>query len=176
MANNLIHIDQSDLNRLNMNMRDFERELMSVCKNALKNLGARIVAQAQDTLRKNDNIYQSHLINSGRTAEAADGSILAGFPMKHAGAVEFGRRGKKQDASLKYPPYYFIRRWVDYRGLGADDKEAKSIAFAIRAKIGEEGSKPHPFLRPAYEKNKPLLVRVLMKGAAKVMNKDYTRR
>jgi hypothetical protein len=168
-------IDEKSLRELNANFDDFTRELNIVCKEALKNLGAKIVAAAQDTLRKNGNIYQSHLINSGRTAEHADGSILAGFPMKHAGAVEFGRRGKKQDASLKYPPYYFIRRWVDYRGLGADDKEAKSIAFAIRAKIGEEGSKPHPFLYPAFEKNKRLYEQVIRKGARKLLSKDYTK-
>jgi hypothetical protein len=60
--------------------------------------------------------------------------------------------------------------------MTSDPNEEENLAFLIQRSIGQKGTRPHPFLRPAYEKNKPLLVRVLMKGAAKVMNKDYTRR
>ena len=38
MGKNLIHIEQSDLKRLNMNMREFEKELKLVCKEALKHM------------------------------------------------------------------------------------------------------------------------------------------
>lgn len=175
MNRNPIEIDQKSLQRLNMNFDTFARELNSVCKQALANLGQRIISQAQTNLRRGRNIVTSLLINSGAVKEGADNAILAGFPTIYAYYVEYGRRGKKHDPSLKYPPYYFIRRWVDHKGLGADDKEAKSIAFAIRAKIGEEGTKPHPFLRPAFERNKRTYEQVIRKGAAKIMNKDYSR-
>lgn len=170
MARSLIHIDQSDLNRLNMNMRDFERELMSVCKNALKNLGARIIADAQTTLRRKQNVATGMLVNSGSVKEGADNSIMAGFPTMYAYFVEFGRKAGK------WPPFQAIYQWVRVTHMTSDPNEEKSLAFLIQRSIGQKGTRPHPFLRPAYEKNKPLLVRVLMKGAAKVMNKDYTRR
>jgi hypothetical protein len=199
-SNTHIDIDRKSLQQLNMNMDQFSRELNKVCKEALSNLGARIVADAQARLQKNDSIASSKLINCGRTAEAADGAILAGFPSPYAYYVEFGRRAGK------WPPFRFIYQWVREKHLTkreeeepkpmarpkgkrqkslskgkrynpheSIDDEAMSIAYAIQRSIGEKGTKKHPFLYPAFRKNKGLLQEILKRGAAKVMNKDYTR-
>jgi hypothetical protein len=141
----------------------------------LKNLGQRIIADAQTRLRRKRNVATGLLINSGAVKEGGDNAILAGFPTVYAWYVEFGRRGKKHDVSLKYPPFRFIYEWVRIRGLAADDKEARNVAFLIQRSIGENGSKPHPFLKPAFEKNKRLYEQVMRKGASKIMNKDYTK-
>ena len=169
MNRNPIEVDQKSLRKLDANFDNFARELLIVCKEALKNLGQRIVSQAQTNLKRGKNVATSLLINSGRTAEHADGSILAGFPTKYAYYVEFGRRAGK------WPPFRFIYEWVRVRHMAADDQEAKSIAFLIQRSIGRKGTKPHPFLRPAFEKNKRLYEQVIRKGAQKIMNKDYTR-
>lgn len=169
MANNLIHIDQRDLDRLGMNMKQFENELLLVAKNALKNLGQRIISSAQSTLRRRKNIATGLLINSGAVKEDGPVVIKAGFPTMYAYYVEFGRR------SGKWPPFRFIYEWVRIRHFTKDDEEARQIAFFIQRSIGKKGTKPHPFLKPAYEKNKPLLVAILKKAAAKVINKDYTK-
>lgn len=166
--NNLIHIDQRELDKLNMSFERFQRELMEACRFALANLGQRIVAEAQRTLWRKQNTATGMLANSGAVKEGADGTIMAGFPTAYAYYVEFGRRAGK------WPPFRFIYEWVRTRHFATDDKEARTKAFLIQRSIGEKGTKPHPFLRPAYEKNKRLLVQVLKKGAAKVMNKDYT--
>ena len=168
MANN-IHIDERSLQRLNMNFDEFAKELQGVCKEALKNLGQRIISDAQTTLRRRKNVASGLLINSGAVKEGRDNAILAGFPTLYAYYVEFGRRAGK------WPPFRYIYEWVRVRHMAADDKEARSIAFLIQRSIGKKGTKPHPFLRPAYEKNKKLLNQILIKGAQKVMNKDYTR-
>lgn len=166
-GNNLISVDQKDLKRLNMNFEQFARELQGVCKEALKNLGQRIISDAQKTLSRKKNVATGMLINSGAVKEGADNAILAGFPTMYAYYVEFGRRAGK------WPPFRFIYEWVRVRHFAADDKEARSVAFLIQRSIGKKGTRPHPFLRPAYEKNKRILVQVLKKGAAKVMNRDY---
>lgn len=168
MANDL-HIDERSLQRLNMNFDEFAKELQRVCKEALKNLGQRIISDAQTTLRRRKNVATGLLINSGAVKEGRDNAILAGFPTIYAYYVEFGRRAGK------WPPFRYIYEWVRVRHMAADDKEARSIAFLIQRSIGKKGTKPHPFLRPAYEKNKKLLNQILIKGAQKVMNKDYTR-
>lgn len=168
MAND-IHIDEKSLQRLNMNFDEFARELQGVCKEALKNLGQRIISDAQTTLRRRKNVATGLLINSGAVKEGRDNAILAGFPTIYAYYVEFGRRAGK------WPPFRYIYEWVRVRHMAADDKEARSVAFLIQRSIGKKGTKPHPFLRPAYEKNKKLLNQILIKGAQKVMNKDYTR-
>lgn len=169
MADNLIHIDQRDLKRLNINMEQFERELLLTAKESLKNLGQRIVSQAQSTLRRRKNIGTGLLINSGAVKEDGPISIKAGFPTMYAYYVEFGRRAGK------WPPFRMIYEWVRIKHFTADEKEARRVAFLIQKGIGKKGTKPHPFLRPAYEKNKPLLIAILKKAAAKVMNKDYSR-
>lgn len=200
MARNThIDIDQKSLQQLNINMDQFSRELNKVCKEALKNLGHRIVEDARTRLKRNNSIASSKLINCGRTAEAADGAILAGFPSPYAYYVEFGRRAGN------WPPFRFIYQWVREKHLTkreeepkpmakpkgkkqkalskgkrynpheSYDNEAMSIAYAIQRSIGENGSKKHPFLYPAFRKNKGLLQEILKRGAAKMMNKDYTR-
>lgn len=165
--NNLISVDQKSLDRLNMNFEQFARALQGVCKEALKNLGQRIISDAQKTLSRKKNVATGMLINSGAVKEGADNAILAGFPTMYAYYVEYGRRAGK------WPPFRFIYEWVRVRHFAADDKEARSVAFLIQRSIGKKGTRPHPFLRPAYEKNKRLLKEVLKKGAAKVMNRDY---
>lgn len=179
MGKNLIHIEQSDLKRLDMNMREFEKELRVVCKEALANLGAKIVADAQTTLGKarpvgrgktDNSIATSKLVNSGSVKESRSNEIKAGFTAKYAYWVEFGRRAGGK------PPFNPIYEWIRAKHIAEDDKEARSLAFAIRNSIGYYGTKPRPFLRPAYEKNKPSLVKVLKAGAAKIFNKDYSKR
>ena len=169
MNRNPIEIDQKSLQKLNMNFDQFARELNRVCKQALANLGQRIISQAQTNLKRGRNIATALLINSGAVKEGADNTILAGFPTMYAYYLEFGRRAGK------WPPFRFVYEWVRVRHMAADDQEAKSIAFLIQRSIGRKGTKPHPFLRPAFEKNKRLYEQVIRKGAQKVMNKDYRR-
>jgi hypothetical protein len=168
MANDRIYIDDRELRKLNMNFNQFARELNGVCKEALKNLGQRIIAEAQRTLWRKSNVATGLLVNSGAVKEGADNSILAGFPTIYAYYVEFGRRAGK------WPPFRFIYEWVRVRHLAYDDEEARQKAFLIQRSIGNKGTKPHPFLKPAFEKNKRLYEQVIRKGAAKIMNKDYT--
>lgn len=164
---NLIGIDDKDLQQLNMNFEQFARELQGVCKEALKNLGQRVISDAQTRLRRNKNVATALLINSGAVKEGTDNAILAGFPTMYAYFVEFGRRAGK------WPPFRYIYEWVRVRHFAADDEEARRIAFLIQRSIGKRGTKPHPFLKPAFEKNRGLLKQILIKGAAKIMNKDY---
>lgn len=169
MNRNPIQIDQKSLQRLNMNFDEFARELNRVCKQALANLGQRIISQAQTNLRRGRNVATGLLINSGAVKEGVDNTILAGFPTMYAYYLEFGRRAGK------WPPFRFIYEWVRVRHMAADDDEAQDIAYAIQRSIGRKGTKPHPFLRPAFEKNKRLYEQVIRKGASKILNKDYTR-
>lgn len=184
MNRNPIQVDQKSLQRLNMNFDEFARELHLVCKEALKHLGQDIITDAQTRLKRGKKNVTSALITSGATKEAADGAILAGFSMIYAYYVEYGRRAGKM------PPFRFIYEWVKQRHMVRPRKKEereglskkadvemrqKQMAYAIQHSIGKKGTKPFPFLRPAFEKRKRTIEAVLKKGAAKVMNKDYTR-
>jgi hypothetical protein len=73
--------------------------------------------------------------------------------------VNFGRRGKKQDASLKYPPLSSIDRWVVAKpgiNLAVRDKqgrfiERKSLVYLIQRSIGEHGYYGIKFIDRAIE-------------------------
>lgn len=183
---NIIGIDDNDLRRLSGNMRDFERDVLLYAREALKKIGARVIASAQSNLRRSKNHATGLLINSGAVKEGADNSIMAGFPTKYAYYVEFGRRAGK------WPPFSEILQWVKIRRIAQlhNKQERKELgvtklqdyitqtyaaAFLIQRSIGKKGTKPHPFLRPAYEKNKPTLIAVMRKAIKKVLTKDYTK-
>lgn len=167
-------------------MEQFERELLLTAKEALKNLGQRIVSQAQSTLRRRKNIGTGLLINSGAVKEDGPISIKAGFPTMYAYYVEFGRRAGK------WPPFDEILQWVKLRRIAKlhNRQERKELgvskfqdyivetyntAFLIQRSIGKKGTKPHPFLKPAFEKNKGIMEAIMRKAARKVMTKNYTR-
>ena len=170
MGKNLIHIEQSDLKRLNMNMKEFEKELKLVCKEALKNVGALIEADAKTNLSKNNSMASNKLINSVGVKESRSQEVKVGTPMKYAYFVEYGRKAGGK------PPYYSILQWIKDKKMEPDDKKARAFAGAVMNHIKIFGTRPHPFLRPAYEKNKPSLVKVLKAGSAKIFNKDYSKR
>lgn len=184
MSSNL-YIDNRDLAKLRGNMQDFERDVLLCAQQALKNLGARIIANAQTNLRRGKNIATSVLINSGAVKTKGE-QVLAGFPTKYAYFVEFGRRAGK------WPPFDEILQWVKLRRIAIlhNRQERKELgvsklqdyivetyntAFLIQRSIGKKGTKPHPFLKPAFEKNKGTMEAIMRKAARKVMTKDYTR-
>lgn len=185
MSSNL-YIDDRDLAKLRGNMQDFERDVLLCARGALKNLGARIIANAQTNLRRAKNHATGLLINSGAVKEGADNTIMAGFPTKYAYYVEFGRRAGK------WPPFNEILQWVKIRRIAQlhDRQERKALgvtklqdyitqtytaAFLVQRSIGKKGTRPHPFLKPAYERHKPILFAVMRKAVTKVLNKDYTK-
>jgi len=50
------------------------------------------------------------------------------------------------------PPVDPIALWVKQKGIAKDNKQAKSIAFAIANDIKINGQQPRPFLSPAVAK------------------------
>lgn len=181
-----IYIGQRDLQRLNVNMKQFEIEVMATAKKALSALGMRIIAQAKANLRRRKNIATGLLVNSGAVKEDGPVAIKAGFPTMYAYYVEFGRRAGK------WPPFDEILQWVKKRRIAKlhnrEERKALGVtklqdyitetyttAFLIQRSIGKKGTRPHPFLRPAFETNKHLVVSIIRKAMRKVMTKDYTK-
>lgn len=160
-------VSESDLKKLNMNIEQFEKELLVACKDGLAALGMRIVKAAQTRLKRNGNIASGFLANSGATKETPRGEILAGFSAHYAYWVEFGRRAGG------YPPFQAIFQWVRKKHFAKDEEEAESIAYGIQRAIGKKGTKPHPFLYPSMQRNKGLYYSIIDKATKKVLNKDY---
>lgn len=112
----------------------------------MKDAGAKILALAKTTIKKEKITSSGQLINSGSVfADKETGIIDIGFTAIHAPVVEFGRR-----AGMRWPPPSAIRAWVR-RKLRVREQDIDGVAFVVSRKIQREGTKAQPFLLPAYK-------------------------
>lgn len=127
-----------------------------VQKAAMKGLQAGaldIIADAQNNLRNNGSVVTGLLRQSGKVQKTDDSTIDAGFfdttnrSSGYAFFVEYGRRAGKM------PPPYELIQWA-YKKLRLDAKAAASAGWALAKKIAKQGTKPHPFFKPAVERNR----------------------
>lgn len=154
-----MYIDPASLRNLHVNFRAFQAEVLQNAVEGLKAFGMRIIAQAKANLKSNDSIASGLLRNSGRTVVQPDNTVDAGFYSRYAQFVEYGRLPGKM------PPVDSIEQWVRRKGrkknsalksaavfAGKSEAQlARSAAWAIAKDIARRGTKPHPFLKPAYE-------------------------
>ena len=147
----------------------------TAARKALRSVGLQIVNDAKENLRANDSVATGQLRASGKV-QKVDGdpdAFDAGFFTKKSGdgyaaCVEYGTKaGGKRTIGFLIP---IITAWLKkktsvgrgmksafasaaaFSGMSAD-KYLRQIAFFISRKIVRMGTKPHPYFRPALEKN-----------------------
>ncbi|GEM_PF-1619232 len=104
---------------------------------------------AQDTLKTNDNIVTHELVSdkSFEIIKTKGGALTSTWYLTntapHAPYVERG-------TIPHYPPLRPLIDWV-VRKHGVSEKDAYPIAKAVQKTIGEKGTMPYPFMRPAFE-------------------------
>ena len=137
-----------------LNMQRTMDGTLKAAMQGLEKAALNIIADAKENLKGNHSVVTGQLRASGRVqrVEGDAESLDAGFFSQdssggYAAFVEYGRR------SGKMPPLYIIKQWVRKK-FQVDAKEARNIGFLIARKIAKKGTKPHPFLSPAVEKNK----------------------
>lgn len=154
-----LHIDEASLRNLRVNINAFKAEVLRSAIDGLKAYGMQIVGKAKELLKANGSIATGLLRNSGRTVVQPDNTVDAGFYARYAEYVEYGR------PSGKMPPVDDIYQWVRKKGAGrnsalkaaaafsgkSEEQLARSAAWAIAKDIADKGTKPHPFLKPAYD-------------------------
>lgn len=154
-----LHIDEASLRNLRVNIKAFKAEVLRSALDGLKAYGMQIVAQAKANLKNNGSLASGLLRNSGRTVVQPDNTVDAGFYARYAEFVEYGRK------SGKMPPVDVIYQWVKRKGRTrnsalkaaaafthkSEDALARQAAWAIAKDIAKKGTRPHPFLKPAYD-------------------------
>lgn len=111
-------------------------------------------ADAKQNVKDNGSISTSLLINSieSRFNKFKNaGTVMVGAA--YGGYLEFGRKAGG------FPPLAPLEAWVKKKGIESDTKKIKSIAFLIGRSIAKNGTKPKPYLIPAWKKNATLLVK-----------------
>lgn len=110
-----------------------------------------------------------HLAQNITVSKPSDGTMArrVGTETGYGLYVEFGRPpGKPPPIKQWTGREEELDRWVK-RKLGLRGKAAKTAAWFIALKIGERGTKPQPFLRPAFERTKKRLILNVRKELAK---------
>lgn len=154
-----MYIDPASLRKLRINFDRFKAYVLYDAMEGLVDYGQRIVDQAKANLKSNNSVATGLLRNSGRTIAQPDGTVDAGFYANYAEFVEYGRKAGGM------PPVEPIYQWIRKKGAGRNsalkaaaaftgkttDELARSAAWAIAISIKRHGTRPHPFLKPAYE-------------------------
>lgn len=192
------YVDEKSLKDLRINMKVFTKELLAESVKGLAAFGMRIVAKAQRTLRKNGNYATSNLIASGRTVIQPDNTVDAGFYMGYAYWVENGRasgdmppvdviyewiKKKKLTPTEKKAAAHEYDREVKstvkrqkrfrlFKKKMSDEERARwQMAWAIAKSIGDKGTKPHPFLKPAYDEHRTQIAQFMQRKINEVCDK-----
>lgn len=172
------YIDESSLRSLRINIRAFKGRVLESSVDGLKAFGMRIVAQAQSNLKSGGSLASGILRNSGRTVVQPDNTVDAGFYARYAEFVEYGRR------SGKMPPVDSLYQWIRRKGKSSNsalkaaavftgkstDVLARSAAWAIAKSIARKGTRPHPFLKPAYEQYRGKIGQFMQNQINKAVN------
>ena len=138
-----------------------DRDVKAAAMKGLKEGAAEIVADAKMNLRNNGSVVTGLLRASGKVQKVDEWTLDAGFfdtlnrQTGYAMFVEYGRRAGKM------PPPDELGQWAYKKFHLKDRKLARSMGWALAKIIAKKGTKPHPFFKPAVEKNKRKIIRVL---------------
>lgn len=144
------------------NLKGLDAEMVRKVQRQVTISSARVLAEARRTAPKST----GNLTRSGRIL-VRDNEQIVEFNALYAWYAEHGRKPGKR------PPLEPILDWVHKRGLGgtysissrrrtgnyqSQMKEDRAIAFLIQRAIGKNGTRPQPFLRLAFEREKPYFI------------------
>lgn len=142
-------------------------------RKALQTAGLKIVATAKANLRKNKSVVTGMLSSSGRVQKVANDpdSVDAGFFSDnsrggYAFYVENGRRAGKM------PPVDELAQWFKKKHRIGNPKEALARAWGLAKRIAREGTRPHPFFKPAIEANRQEVEQILKEAIKKETDKN----
>lgn len=156
-----LYIDPASMKALDINIKRFTQHVLKAAHQGLKAFGQAIINQAKDFIDHNDQVASGLLRNSGRAVSQPDGTVDAGFYVGYAEHVEYGRKAGGM------PPVDDIIQWLRRKGKRrgknsalqsaaaftgkSEEQLRRDAAWAIAKSIKENGTQPHPFLKPAYE-------------------------
>lgn len=146
-----VRIKKDEIDKPVRNVKFWQGKTKSLMVNELKTAAREIETKAKSKLDKNRTTDTGRLKSSGTTDSLNAGlTQVVRFKSNYAAHVEFGTRPH-------FPPLKPIKRWAK-RKLGNG-----GAAFPVARKIAREGTKPKPFLFPAYEEERPRIINNLKK-------------
>lgn len=162
-----VHIE--GVEKVNARLAALGPEVLRAADRGLRAAGMDIIADAKDNLRTNHINATERLSNSGRVQKAADGGsgYDVGFmsDKAYAGAVEYGRRAGRM------PPPDELGEWAYKKLRIRDRKLARAAGWGLAKHIAKHGTQPHPFFKPAVDKNQPRIAAAVRDAVQQVTNR-----
>jgi HK97 gp10 family phage protein len=155
--------------KVNARLAALGPEVLRAADRGLKAAGMNIIADAKENLRANHTNATGRLSQSGRVQKAADGGsgYDVGFmsDKAYAGAVEYGRRAGRM------PPPDELGEWAYKKLRIRDRKLARAAGWGLAKHIAKHGTQPHPFFKPAVDKNQPRIAAAVRDAVQQVTNR-----
>ena len=162
-----VHIE--GVEKVNARLAALGPEVLRAADRGLKAAGMNIIADAKENLRANHTNATGRLSQSGRVQKAADGGsgYDVGFmsDKAYAGAVEYGRRAGR------VPPPDELGEWAYKKLRIRDRKLARAAGWGLAKHIAKHGTQPHPFFKPAVDKNQPRIAAAVRDAVQQVTNR-----
>lgn len=162
-----VHIE--GVEKVNAALQRLGPEVLRAADRGLKAAGMNIIADAKENLRANHTNATGRLSQSGRVQKAADGGsgYDVGFmsDKAYAGAVEYGRRAGRM------PPPDELGQWAYQKLRIRDRKLARAAGWGLAKHIAKHGTQPHPFFKPAVDKNQPRIAAAVRDAVQQVTNR-----
>jgi HK97 gp10 family phage protein len=162
-----VHIE--GVEKVNARLAALGPEVLRAADRGLRAAGMNIIADAKENLRANHTNATGRLSQSGRVQKAADGGsgYDVGFmsDKAYAGAVEYGRRAGRM------PPPDELGEWAYKKLRIRDRKLARAAGWGLAKHIAKHGTQPHPFFKPAVDKNQPRIAAAVRDAVQQVTNR-----
>lgn len=160
-----VHIE--GVEQVNARLAALGPEVLRAADRGLKTAGMHIIADAQDNLRNLHINTTGRLSQSGKV-QPANGGYDVGFmsDKAYAGAVEYGRRAGR------IPPPDEMGQWAYQKLRIRDRKKARAAGWALAVSIGKHGTRPHPFFKPAVDKNLTRITAAVRDAVQQVTNRN----
>lgn len=162
-----VHIE--GIEQVNAALQRLGPEVLRAADRGLRAAGMNIIADAKENLRANHTNATGRLSQSGRVQKAADGGsgYDVGFmsDKAYAGAVEYGRRAGRM------PPPDEMGQWAYQKLRIRDRKLARAAGWGLAKHIAKHGTQPHPFFKPAVDKNQPRIAAAVRDAVQQVTNR-----
>jgi len=120
----------------------------------------RSAVRMEGDMARNAPVFEGTLRSSIKITRRDKGfTALVGSILKYALSIEYGMRPGVVFLPWTYGP---LRRWVE-KVLGVRGKRTSQVTFFVARKIFKKGFPAHPFMRPAFRKEKPKFQRAIFK-------------
>ena len=169
-------IQVEGLRELHLAIERKAEETISAGRKGLMAAGMNIIADAKNNLRGNHSVVTGQLRAMGKVQKVEDdpdaidaGFFAQGSSQGYAYFVEYGRRATKTTTAGVPTLRQAIEQWLRKKFGMAEGKDLKSRAFLISRAIHKRGTKPHPFFKPAVEKNMASIENAISESVKEVL-------